>query len=741
MAYAHSRNENGKRHDLREHLEAVARLAEEYAGPFGGGSFARWAGLLHDIGKANPAFQRYLEACEREPTRRHKTVDHKGAGSLAAFEIFEGLAFLIDGHHGGLPDKSALKTKRKELRQREETRETLAVARADGLVPATTGALQDMLPQFAAQDAFSYEFFLRMAFSALVDADHLDTERHFSPARGSEREGMPDIALLHERLQAEQAALSGRKDDPVNRVRDEVYRACISAAREAPGFFRLTVPTGGGKTRSGLAFALAHALGHGLRRVVVAVPFLTITDQTADVYRGVLGSGSAVLEDHSGAMSREDSDGSMDAEATWRRLAAQTWDAPVIVTTTVQLFESLLGRSTGSCRKLHRLARSVIILDEVQTLPPTLLEPILSVLQELVDNYGTTVVFCTATQPAFARAPGFARLQDVREIVPDPERHFRALERVRYEWPAIDEEAWTWDQVAEAMRDEPRALTIVNTKAQALALLDALNDPEAFHLSTLLCGAHRRDVLALIRQRLAHGEQCHVVSTQVVEAGVDIDFPMVLRALGPLDRIVQAAGRCNREGLLELGRVVVFRPEDESVPPGAYRTATNVTEGLLRGGLPDMNDPALFDAFFGSLFPLVDLDANGVQPLRKQFEFEKVARAFRLIDDDTVSVVVPYVGMPELDDAGLSTGIDHQDRVRRLIAELEQPATAQGLGAARAMFARAQPYVVALRRRHAEQMMKEGLLTELRGGLWRWHGGYDQVRGLVGAKNPEELVL
>jgi CRISPR-associated endonuclease/helicase Cas3 len=422
-------------------------------------------------------------------------------------------------------------------------------------------------------------------------------------------------------------------------------------------------------------------------------------------------------------------------------LATQNWDAPVIVTTTVQLFESLFGRTPGACRKLHRIARSVIILDEVQTLPPPLLEPILRVLEELVASYGVSVVLCTATQPAFASAPGFEQLAAVREIVPDPARHFQALERVEYAWPALAA-SWSWPDVADAMRAERQVLTIVNTKPDALALLDVLDDPAALHLSTLLCGAHRRDVLALIRRRLDHGEACRVVSTQVVEAGVDLDFPSVFRALGPLDRIVQAAGRCNREGRLPRGRVVVFRPERGGMPPGPYRTASQVTESVLRGGLPDLNDPQVFARYFAGLFPLLSLDAKGVQALRARLEYEEVASAFRMIDDDTVPVIVPYRGLrgAEAEAAGLDASA-HQAALDRLFADLERVSQRTDFGAARRILARAQPYVVALRRRHAEQAQGEGLLTELPGGLWQWQGGYDAVRGLVAPRDAEEFVV
>ena len=718
----------------------VAENAAKFAGVFGGAGFAQIAGLLHDIGKASPEFQRYLAACEDQPDRRHHTVDHKGPGSLASLSICEELAFLIDGHHGGLRDRSGLRTHLKDLRSRAQTIEALELAHHLGLVPTDESIGAALYPEFV-RDAFALEFFLRMAFSALVDADHLDTEQHFSPERADLRLGAPSLAVLTDRLRNAQEALSGLKDDPVNRIRDEVYRACRRAAASSPGFFRLTVPTGGGKTRSALAFAIEHALAHKQRRVVVAVPYLTITDQTVDVYRSVLGDDRAVLEHHSGANNPDDPAGSQSPEALWRRLATQNWDAPVIVTTTVQLFESLFGRTPGACRKLHRLARSVIILDEVQTLPPALLIPILSALTELTDHYGTTVLLCTATQPALGRAPGFEHLSNVREIAPNPPALFRAMERVTYEWPSL-EQPWAWECVAEEMRAAPQVLTIANTKRHALELLDALADADVFHLSTLLCGAHRRDVLALIRRRLARGEPCRVVSTQVVEAGVDIDFPLVLRAVGPLDRIVQAAGRCNREGRLDRGRVIIFRPPDDSTPPGPYRTATQITERLLREGVPNLNDPEIFERYFALLFPVQDLDAKRIQPLRERLEFEQVGRAFRLIDDDTVPAIVPYRGMRglEAETAGLNAA-RHERARRQLLDDLEQIADRRDFGALRRLLEQAQPYVVALRRRQANTAQAAGLLTELPGGLWKWEGGYDEVRGIVAPRDPEEFVV
>ncbi|MFT4038434.1 MAG: CRISPR-associated helicase Cas3' [Thermomicrobiales bacterium] len=760
MLFAHSRNDAGVRHDLATHLRDVAALARQYAAPFGGGDFAELAGLLHDIGKANPAFQAYLFANEREPGKKHRTVDHKGAGTLAGLGHHDLLAFPVQGHHGGLPDNGALRSKLKELLAQPRYQELMALletADAAGLLPPPTADPDTLIPAWALADRATCEFFLRMVFSALVDADCLDTERHFTPTDAAWRGDAPTIAELAATLRAAQEALSGQYDDPVNTVRDEVYRACLTAAPLPPGVFRLTVPTGGGKTRSGLAFALEHALAHGQQRVIVAVPFLTITDQTAQTFRELFPGERAVLEHHSGvkipenasdAEKKEEENAPGDTAASgelWRRLAAQNWDAPLIVTTTVQLFESLLGRSTTACRKLHNLAHSVIILDEAQTLPPTLLTPILAVLEELTTHYGATVVLCTATQPAFADAPGFRGLRDVREIVPDPARHFRALRRVRYHWPA-EGETLDWPEVAARMQAAPQALAILNTKADALALLAALDDPRALHLSTLLCGAHRREVLALVRHRLSTNAPCRLVSTQVVEAGVDIDFPLVLRAMGPLDRIVQAAGRCNREGRLAEGEVLVFNTPDGRVPPGAYRTATDRTIGLLRGGAPDLDDPTIFTAYFASLFDLVNLDARKIQKLRRDFAYEQVAHEFRMIDDDATPVLVRYTGLGPDERAELLTAghapIDHKAQLAELLDELAALAYRKGgFGAARGLWRRAQPYLVSLRTRELQAAQQAGVVRELEGGFWLWKGDYDPVCGPIARIPPEDLFI
>jgi CRISPR-associated endonuclease/helicase Cas3 len=721
-ALAHSENAVGRPHGLVEHLSAVADLAEAFARKFGAGTLARWAGLWHDLGKFHPDFQAYL----KDPDAR-RGPDHSSAGTVLAARHCDALAFLVAGHHAGLHSIDDLKKRLSMKRNDPAVLEALASASQALLALTPTSNLAELLPDFArprhGQDGERLrgrEFFLRMLFAVLVDADFLDTEAHFRPESTADRGGAPSLGELWRRLEEAQAGISGKEETPVQRARHTVYEACLRAAELPPGLFRLTVPTGGGKTRSGLVFALRHALRYSLDRVIVAIPYTSIIEQTADVYRGIL-SGEAVLEHHSAVADRDDRADPVTERHQWVRLASENWDAPLVVTTTVQLFESLFARSPSRCRKLHNVARSVVILDEVQTLPPHLLDPILDVLAQLVRHYGVTVVLCTATQPALTANRYLKGLADVREIVPEPEKLFHSLRRVNYEPPG--KEKWSWERVAREMQSAPQALAVVNTKKDALALLDALgDDPAALHLSTLLCGAHRGKVLTEVRRRLAGGEPCRLVSTQVVEAGVDLDFPLVLRAIGPLDRIVQAAGRCNREGKLpERGRVVIFDPAQGGSPPGAYRTGLDTAASLLGQGC-DLHDPGTYERYFTMLFQGVETDREKIQDLRRSLDFPAVAAKFRLIDDEGAPVVVRPVG--------------HEAAVGGLLTALRRSADPP-----RWAMRKLQRFVVNIRSRQVAVYEGRGLLLEVVPGLWEWQGGYDRLRGLVDAAHDPDLLV
>lgn len=723
MAYAHSRNAQGQRQGLEDHIRAVAALAERFASAFDAGPLGRLLGLCHDIGKYDPAWQAYLLASEAGTIKRGHGPDHKGAGAQLASAQLSLAALLIQGHHGGLRCREDALAWLKERSADPATGE--AIRRAKAALPELSAASAHALsiPDAIRRDPRSTEMLLRMAFSALVDADYLDTEAHLKGQNARSRGSTITMENLWDRFEYHHASIP-RRDDDVSAVRTIVYDACIAAATQPPGLFRLAVPTGGGKTLSSMAFALRHAIQHDMCRVIVAVPFISITDQTAKVYRGAFNDGKkgrrVILEHHSGASA--DDSGPL---GRWARLASENWDAPIVVTTTVQLFESIFAKSTSRCRKNHRLARSVIILDEAQALPSHLLAPILDALKELCAHYGATVVLSTATQPAFDAIPAFSAVP-ARDIVPDSARLFAMLSRVTYEW-RVDVPI-PWSDLAQELRAAGSALAVLNTKRDALTMLEALNDPNALHLSTLLCGAHRTHVIAEVKRRLKENVPCLLVSTQVVEAGVDVDFPLVMRALGPLDSIIQAAGRCNREGLLAgKGRVIVFASDGDHMPKDYYYAiATEETRALLRSGQIDPNKPAAARTYFERLFTSVNLDEKGIQSLRKELNYPEVAQRFNMIDDVTESVVITTYGTEEEKE-------EVRDKLERL--RKQDPD-------ARHLLRQLQPYMVAVLTREAEVYKRDGIIIPVLPGVGEWTGGYDAVRGLtVGRLDPATLVL
>lgn len=717
MPYAHSANGQGVRHALVDHLRQVARLARQLAEPFGGGDFAYLAGLWHDVGKADPVWQRRLVECE-QGTRKRIGIDHKCAGALLAERAgCSMVGLLIQAHHGGLRSPQDYRAWLAENRELPGPAAALDSLRS--IMPDLIGASDPSYPD-CADERLGADLFLRMTYSALIDADSLDTETHKLGTSSAGRGSTVTLRDLWQRYERFLERESRPKDSPVNRVRGEVYDSCIEAAVKQPGVFRLTVPTGGGKTRSSMAFALRHGSEHGMRRVIVAVPYTTITQQTAGVYRRIFKDQRVVLEHHSaaadGAGMASDDDDDFSGDAVWRRLAAENWEAPIIVTTTVQLFESLFSNRRNKTRKLHNLAQSVIILDEVQALPAGLLSPILNALRQLCADYRTSVVLSTATQPAFDAIREF-RDVEAHEIVGDHERHFEMLRRVEYEWQTS--EPCEWPKVARWVRDEHNALVIVNTKRHAMELLDELADPDVLHLSTLLCGAHRSAVLSEIHQRLANGAPCRVVSTQAVEAGVDLDFDTVFRAEGPLDAIIQAAGRCNREGRLgRAGRVVVFRSYDDASPPGVYRSGRDIARIVREFPDFDPNTAQAMRQYSQWLFgTAVDSDKYGVQEARRVLDFRTVAASFRMINEDTCDLIVDYPWRAV-------------ERIDGLVEELRSPRRA-----VREILRELQPHTVSLSQREYERLGEEGFVEEVAPlrGVGRWRGRYDEVRGIVAA--------
>ena len=734
-------------HLLVDHLRAVAALAAVFSQPFDAADpTQRWAylaGLWHDLGKYRPGFQKYVRLADNPDAHiegkvggREKT--HSAAGALWALQRLEQthgsqgklaahvLAYLIAGHHAGLGDWSdGLQQRLSHPDSLQELQESLAVnPPAEVLMPDNFTPDLRRIPGGPG----GFALWVRMLFSCLVDADFLDTEAHFDISKPARREGFPTLAQMREAFDAHMAALPVAQT-PVNTLRADILRQCRTKAALPPGFFSLTVPTGGGKTLSSLAFALQHAQAHGKRRIVYAIPYTSIIEQTADVFRKVFKAlGDEVLIEHHSQFDAAEKD-----ETARSRLACENWDAPLVVTTNVQLFESLFAAKTSRCRKLHNLVGSVIVLDEAQQLPPGFLQPILDVLNLLVAHYGVTVVLCTATQPAlnsttyFDASKNLRGLTNVREIIDNSDALFAALKRVHVELPPDWTTPTAWADVAAQLSAEDCVLAIVNTR-KAARKLQRLMPEGTLHLSALMCGAHRKDVVTEIKQRLQAKREgrdnrpLRVVSTQLVEAGVDMDFPVVYRALAGLDSIAQAAGRCNREGRLEgLGRVVVFVPP-ERPPMGYLRKGADACITTLHGQAHDPLARCLFDRYFKEFYHSVELDRHGivaqlkVEPRTLAVQFRTAADAFRLIDDqDTATVVVRYALK--------------RDEIEKWLAIL----AAQG--PQRWLMRKLQRYTVSIQKREADKMLAQGDLSLPVPGLYVLANAdnlYSDILGLVG---------
>lgn len=661
-----------------DHLKLVAQFARQRAEKFGAAELGALAGYLHDFGKVDPKFQARL-AGSTQP------FDHAGPGAALAQAVYRHplvravASLTIAGHHTGLMDTTrdgegganAITPLDERLREcAPRLPDQQEIWKAEGFSYPSPPATPVLVPRekgarAAGALAFTIAFFTRMVFSALVDADFIATESFYE----EKERGFPDVglAVLKARLDASLAARGERawRSQPcaVNDARADVLAACRSASKGSQGVYTLAAPTGAGKTLASLAFALEHAVRHGLDRVIVVIPYTSVVEQTAQAYREALGRDDVVLEHHG---SFDDAKLAFEAPEMSNKLllSQENWDAPIVVTTAVQFFESLFHNKTSRCRKLHNIVRSVVILDEAQTLPIPVLRPIVLAIDELARNYRTTLVLSTATQPALlenAAAPAKSfpdGLRDVRPILRDEIRFFEILKRVEIdvEEGPVDDEA-----LAERMARANQILTIVNTRRHARDLYGRISGLDgARHLSTMMCAAHRTAALERIRSGLKDGRSVRVISTSLIEAGVDIDFPVVMRAATGLDQIVQAAGRCNREGLRQTheSRVCVFEPDaayQHKEMDQRWSATKSVLRRFARGELPgSLLDPPAIEAYFHELFWRKDpdeFDQYGVLKLLAAYApgkgelkmpMESVARRFRMIDSALAPILIPF---------------------------------------------------------------------------------------------------
>lgn len=684
---AHSPSEkNHAWHALSDHLRDTGELAGSFAEAWGGDSFARWLGITHDVGKASGEWQEGLR--EVVQGRRERIgVDHKAPGAglghrLAAVNTNAPLlaAAVVLGHHHGMPDMhptSGADVPLDALRAEKEGAHA-------SMISAIQGALeldfQDLasdvsLPGFVVGDGSLYtrdrslahrlDVFARMSHSALVDADWLDTSRHFAGRDRPLLTAVADFGLILERFTDRYENLRANAPaTPLNLMRGDLFDASVQKAALDPGIFRMPAPTGSGKTLSAAAFALHHALRYNKHRVIVAVPFTSITTQNAVVFRDFVDpddTGGLVLEHHSAILDTEV------ATDPWRRAVASNWDAPFIVTTTVQLLESLFSNRPSATRKLHRIANSVVVLDEVQSLPMRLLPQILAMLRELVDNYGVTVLLSSATQPAFWSLPVWEGLPV--STIGDAHRSEAARGRVSFTLPTA---RVTWPGIADEVASLDRCLTIVNTTAAAQELHElvaARSEADVLHLSTRMCGNHRRDVIGRVRALLDHQDPVHLIATQLIEAGVDLDFPHLFREMAPADSILQAAGRCNRNASLSTGQVVVFEVEGARMPGGEYKAATELTRQHFMDRGVALNDPDALTSYYEALcrafLPGGDsTTSSGINEARATLAFATTADLFRMIEDEySVAVVITTYGTN-----------DDRDEVTRILEALRNRA-------------------------------------------------------------------
>ncbi|HFC8833160.1 TPA: CRISPR-associated helicase Cas3' [Neisseria subflava] len=679
---------------LQSHSVNVGEMAAEFARVFGAQEIACQTGQLHDLGKYSEAFNRRLHG--------GPSVDHATAGAKIAVErwgnvIGKLMAFCIVGHHAGLANGSAEGDNRRTLKQRLALQFGADIPALDNLWQQEIKLSQNLSAPPLKADAhhpfFSYAFFTRMLYSCLVDADYLDTEAFYLNLENKaiERGGYPDLNALQHNFnqfinafrrriaQASEQTEAEKRNAALNRLRSEILDHAVEQAAQPQGLFTLTVPTGGGKTFTSMAFALEHAKRHDMRRVIYVIPFTSIIEQNAAEFRkafGKLGE-QAVLEHHSTF-----DDGKLQGEATKDklRLASENWDAPIVVTTAVQFFESLFADRSSRCRKLHNIAGSVIILDEAQMLPLNLLLPIMQAIKELAQNYRCSVVMCTATQPVVQAENGFYRgFENVREIAPKPTALFDKLRRTTVQHIGTQTDTDLFAKLGE----HPQMLVIVNNRRHARSLYDQAKHLDGtFHLTTLMCAKHRSQKLDEIRGRLKNGEPCRVIATSLIEAGVDVDFPLVMRAEAGLDSVAQAAGRCNREGkrLPENSFVWIFAPEEQWKAPPELATQAAVMRLTADSFSDDLLSTQAVAAYFSELYQLKGSELDNKKILKMHndagqsldFPFQTIADKFRMIESHMQPLIIPF----DVDAENLISSLHHADHIGGLLRKL-QPYTVQ----------------------------------------------------------------
>lgn len=717
---------------LISHLESVAKISSDFAVSFNNADWAYYAGLFHDLGKSDADWQKYLNG------EKATSLNHSEAGARYVYSKMNPnnpaakiIPYIIAGHHAGLPDwsvgsgnslKSILeKTDKNYLEQLLDNSELQTLKNA--CFPKSMFFGKNDLSKDNPKELFEhFHLWIRMLYSCLVDADYLDTEQFMTPDKSELRGNYASLVDLKQKFDSFMAEKSAKAaSSKINTIRAEILKSCREKAKLKPGFFSLNVPTGGGKTLSSMAFALEHAIVHNKKRIIMAIPYTSIIEQTAKVYKyGTDNDGEIekrikegkclfgeenVLEHHCNFDFDKESESQILEK---QKLSTENWDTPIVVTTNVQLFESLFNAHSSSCRKLHNLVDSVIILDEAQMLPPEYLKSILSALQGLVKCFGVTVVLCTATQPALEGEIGsdtaqFSGIPEnlITSIIENPAKLADQLKRVEINTDYAKEKMSGWQQVADKLCEFEQVLCIVQTRKDCREL-HQLMPKGTIHLSALMCAEERSDVIAEIKDKLRNDEPIRVISTQLVECGVDIDFPVVFRALAGMDSVAQSAGRCNREGKLKCGSVYLFRPPKDN-PTGLLRKGADVTKELLELHNYDLQlTPDIYKEYFTKYYKkLNDFDKcdfegtmlNGRHEAK--FQFRTLSDNYHLIDNSFQTTVYVHYCSPK-------TGKDNLNLLNKL----------KSGDVSKQLFRKLGRYSVNLPKKEIEELVKAGRIEQ-----------------------------
>lgn len=629
---AHSENKEGEEQSMRQHCEGVAELMRTFALTNDFAEIYSYCGLMHDIGKYTKEFQNYIRLSgEKEPHA-------KWGAYCAKNDKLINVAFPIIGHHAGLPNRDAMFETLGQCKTEEDKwKDILHSMKDDDTILHSC----DNAPFNKIEDTYQKELFIRLLFSALVDADSLDTERHFQKEQYDLRPCKSlDTSALLEALNKK--LVSFKQTTPLNELRTRVRQYAQGLAGAPQGCFSMTLPTGMGKTLTSLNWALHHAKAHpNIKRIIIVLPFISIIDQTANELKSIFKDYDVVLEHHSNVIN----EGVHNEEyycKNPKELATENWDYPIIITTAVQYFESLFSNQRSKCRKLHNLQDSIVIFDEIQTLPVNLAECTMSMLNDMLHLCRCSYLFCTATQPNFQTRKDFSGIDRITSLVENPASIFATTKRVHY-YPIADYEAKSFESIADSVVAQNNSVLIVcNTKKKAMALFDILKEKseiQVLHLSTNMCQAHRMDVINRVRAKLKNGEKLILCSTQLIEAGVDMDFPVVFRELAPLESIIQSAGRCNREGKLKEGQVFLFQFEDSGQPSRQYETFAKYAQLCYRGNEDRLSKAEFYTEYYTKIIELyapIDI----ITPKRKMLMYQDVADMYRIINSTTTSLFI-----------------------------------------------------------------------------------------------------